>query len=205
MPRSGIFQTDAISRILPSSLLLLFAQPQVSFLEIYQERIKDLLSPLHPGLQQVDNANHDDSPQCTTPDGESDIDQHPVAVSKIPKPIIGAKCPASPMKSPHRTPPSPRTPVSPRSPKPSPRASPRKSPSTPQQRLKIREHPKLGPYVVGLTRRFVTSWQDMKDLLAEGQGNRTIGATDMNQQSSRSHTVFSMTITQVYSLLFESY
>ncbi|GJP31862.1 hypothetical protein CLOM_g15440 [Closterium sp. NIES-68] len=116
-----------------------------------------------------------------------------------------ASCPQPPKKAKHSTenappsPASPRTPASPRSPRSprSPSISPISSPNGGQEKLKIREHPKLGPYVVGLTRRFVTSWEEMKDALTEGQSNRTFGATDMNQKSSRSHTVFTMTITQV--------
>lgn len=63
--------------------------------------------------------------------------------------------------------------------------------------LKIREHPDKGPYVEGLTERHVSSWAEMAALLEEGSRNRTIAATDMNKLSSRSHTVFTLTVTQV--------
>lgn len=63
--------------------------------------------------------------------------------------------------------------------------------------LKIREHPDKGPYVEGLTERHVSSWAEMAQLLEEGSKNRTIAATDMNKVSSRSHTVFTLTLTQV--------
>jgi hypothetical protein len=63
--------------------------------------------------------------------------------------------------------------------------------------LKIREHPDKGPYVEGLTERHVSSWAEMAQLLEEGSKNRTIAATDMNKMSSRSHTVFTLTLTQV--------
>ncbi len=51
-----------------------------------------------------------------------------------------------------------------------------------------------GAYVAGLSERLVTSVADVKKLLAQGQASRQVGATAMNEQSSRSHTIFTLSI-----------
>ncbi|XP_076685082.1 kinesin-like protein KIF13A isoform X5 [Andrena cerasifolii] len=65
-----------------------------------------------------------------------------------------------------------------------------------KQSLKVREHNVLGPYVDGLSRLAVTSFQDIDNLMAEGNKSRTVAATNMNSESSRSHAVFSVILTQ---------
>ncbi|XP_019849545.1 PREDICTED: kinesin-like protein KIF13B [Amphimedon queenslandica] len=62
--------------------------------------------------------------------------------------------------------------------------------------LKVREHITLGPYVEGLSKLAVTSFKDISDLMVEGNKSRTVAATQMNAESSRSHAVFSMVLTQ---------
>ncbi|RZF41836.1 hypothetical protein LSTR_LSTR005298 [Laodelphax striatellus] len=62
--------------------------------------------------------------------------------------------------------------------------------------LKVREHNVLGPYVDGLSQLAVTSFQDIDELMAEGNKSRTVAATNMNSESSRSHAVFSILLTQ---------
>ncbi|XP_054013646.1 kinesin-like protein KIF13B isoform X8 [Hylaeus anthracinus] len=62
--------------------------------------------------------------------------------------------------------------------------------------LKVREHNVLGPYVDGLSQLAVTSFQDIDNLMAEGNKSRTVAATNMNSESSRSHAVFSVILTQ---------
>jgi hypothetical protein len=47
-------------------------------------------------------------------------------------------------------------------------------------------------YVAGLREDIVVSPEQVLDLLKEGEANRHIGATKMNEGSSRSHTVFRM-------------
>ena len=62
--------------------------------------------------------------------------------------------------------------------------------------LKVREHSTLGPYVEGLSKLAVTSFKDISDLMLEGNKSRTVAATQMNAESSRSHAVFSIVLTQ---------
>ncbi|XP_056646132.1 kinesin-like protein KIF13B isoform X4 [Diorhabda sublineata] len=69
-------------------------------------------------------------------------------------------------------------------------------PQTNKQSLKVREHNVLGPYVDGLSQLAVTSFQDIDNLMAEGNKSRTVAATNMNSESSRSHAVFTVILTQ---------
>ncbi|XP_065814022.1 kinesin-like protein KIF13A isoform X2 [Labrus bergylta] len=65
-----------------------------------------------------------------------------------------------------------------------------------RQSLKVREHKVLGPYVDGLSQLAVTSFEDIEVLMSEGNKSRTVAATNMNEESSRSHGVFSIIVTQ---------
>lgn len=65
-----------------------------------------------------------------------------------------------------------------------------------KQSLKVREHNVLGPYVDGLSQLAVTSFMDIDNLMTEGNKSRTVAATNMNAESSRSHAVFSIVLTQ---------
>ncbi|XP_076261045.1 kinesin heavy chain 73 isoform X3 [Rhynchophorus ferrugineus] len=69
-------------------------------------------------------------------------------------------------------------------------------PQTNRQSLKVREHNVLGPYVDGLSQLAVTSFMDIDNLMAEGNKSRTVAATNMNSESSRSHAVFTVILTQ---------
>ncbi|XP_049881981.1 kinesin-like protein KIF13B isoform X2 [Pectinophora gossypiella] len=62
--------------------------------------------------------------------------------------------------------------------------------------LRVREHAVLGPYVDGLSQLAVTSFNDIDNLMTEGNKSRTVAATNMNSESSRSHAVFSVVLTQ---------
>ncbi|XP_046143920.1 kinesin-like protein unc-104 isoform X12 [Osmia bicornis bicornis] len=62
--------------------------------------------------------------------------------------------------------------------------------------LRVREHPLLGPYVEDLSKLAVMSYQDIHDLIDEGNKARTVAATNMNETSSRSHAVFTIFFTQ---------
>ncbi|XP_066140161.1 kinesin-like protein unc-104 isoform X2 [Euwallacea fornicatus] len=62
--------------------------------------------------------------------------------------------------------------------------------------LKVREHPLLGPYVEDLSKLAVTSYEDIHELIDEGNKARTVAATNMNETSSRSHAVFTIFFTQ---------
>uniref|UniRef100_A0A669BGZ5 Kinesin family member 13A n=1 Tax=Oreochromis niloticus TaxID=8128 RepID=A0A669BGZ5_ORENI len=59
-----------------------------------------------------------------------------------------------------------------------------------RQSLKVREHKVFGPYVDGLSQLAVTSFEDIEVLMSEGNKSRTVAATNMNEESSRSHAVF---------------
>ncbi|XP_068426812.1 kinesin-like protein KIF13A isoform X7 [Clinocottus analis] len=65
-----------------------------------------------------------------------------------------------------------------------------------RQSLKVREHKVLGPYVDGLSQLAVTNFEDIEVLMSEGNKSRTVAATNMNEESSRSHGVFSIIVTQ---------
>ncbi|CAM6093411.1 unnamed protein product [Calypogeia fissa] len=65
-----------------------------------------------------------------------------------------------------------------------------------QNFLKIREHPITGPFVEGLLWKDVCTWYDMETLMKQGSTIRTTAATDMNEQSSRSHAIFSIRLTK---------
>ncbi|KAF7664331.1 hypothetical protein LDENG_00180450 [Lucifuga dentata] len=61
--------------------------------------------------------------------------------------------------------------------------------------LRVREHKVLGPYVDGLSRLAVASCKDIESLMSEGNKSRTVAATNMNEESSRSHAVFNIILT----------
>lgn len=62
--------------------------------------------------------------------------------------------------------------------------------------LKVREHPSTGPYVEDLAKLVVRSFPEIENLMDEGNKARTVAATNMNETSSRSHAVFTLTLTQ---------
>uniref|UniRef100_A0AAQ4PUS4 Kinesin family member 13Ba n=1 Tax=Gasterosteus aculeatus aculeatus TaxID=481459 RepID=A0AAQ4PUS4_GASAC len=64
-----------------------------------------------------------------------------------------------------------------------------------RQTLKVREHKVLGPYVDGLSRLAVACYKDIESLMSEGNKSRTVAATNMNEESSRSHGVFNIILT----------
>ena len=62
--------------------------------------------------------------------------------------------------------------------------------------LKVREHPSTGPYVEDLSKLAVRSFNEIENLMDEGNKARTVAATNMNETSSRSHSVFTLLLTQ---------
>ncbi|KAL4736816.1 hypothetical protein BDV11DRAFT_210951 [Aspergillus similis] len=62
--------------------------------------------------------------------------------------------------------------------------------------LKVREHPSTGPYVEDLAKLAVRSFEEIENLMDEGNKARTVAATNMNETSSRSHAVFTLMLTQ---------
>ncbi|KAM3605858.1 uncharacterized protein V6R79_006128 [Siganus canaliculatus] len=62
--------------------------------------------------------------------------------------------------------------------------------------LKVREHPLEGPYVENLTKHLVHNHNDMEELIALGNASRATASTGMNNSSSRSHAIFTISFTQ---------
>ncbi|CAD7928153.1 unnamed protein product [Amoebophrya sp. A120] len=60
--------------------------------------------------------------------------------------------------------------------------------------LKIKERPDKGVYIDGATESYVQSENEIFDALSQAQYNRTVGATNMNAVSSRSHMIFQLTV-----------
>lgn len=66
-------------------------------------------------------------------------------------------------------------------------------PSNADHHLKVREHPKDGPYVENLSKHLVMDYGEIKSLMERGNAVRTTAATNMNDTSSRSHAIFTVT------------
>ncbi|XP_068582639.1 kinesin-like protein KIF16B isoform X4 [Cebidichthys violaceus] len=68
--------------------------------------------------------------------------------------------------------------------------------STQTYNLRVREHPKDGPYVEDLSKHLVQNYSDVEELMEAGNINRTTASTGMNDVSSRSHAIFTLNFTQ---------
>uniref|UniRef100_A0A667XKF9 Kinesin-like protein n=1 Tax=Myripristis murdjan TaxID=586833 RepID=A0A667XKF9_9TELE len=62
--------------------------------------------------------------------------------------------------------------------------------------LSVHEDKNRVPYVKGCTERFVTSPEEVMDVIDEGKANRHVAVTNMNEHSSRSHSIFLINIKQ---------
>ncbi|KAG6618742.1 kinesin-like protein [Phytophthora cinnamomi] len=62
--------------------------------------------------------------------------------------------------------------------------------------LEIKEHSVLGIYVKDLQERVVETREEIVELMALGAQSRTVGYTQMNAESSRSHSIFTIKIHQ---------
>jgi ankyrin repeat protein len=62
--------------------------------------------------------------------------------------------------------------------------------------LKVREHKVLGPYVEGLRSFATEDFNAIEALIGEGLKSRVTASTAMNDESSRSHAVFNITLTE---------
>ncbi|KAJ2732851.1 hypothetical protein IW152_003507 [Coemansia sp. BCRC 34962] len=69
------------------------------------------------------------------------------------------------------------------------------NPGSSGKSLRVREHPALGPYVEDLTMAAVSSYEEIFEHMSQGNKARTVAATNMNEASSRSHAVFTITLT----------
>ena len=62
--------------------------------------------------------------------------------------------------------------------------------------LRIREEKGKGIWLEDVTEAYAASPSELYDLLAEGNANRAVGATKMNADSSRSHSVVILSLTK---------
>ncbi|XP_063722284.1 kinesin-like protein KIF16B, partial [Symsagittifera roscoffensis] len=65
-----------------------------------------------------------------------------------------------------------------------------------KQALRVREHPKEGVIVEGLSRHIVNDYDAVEDFLRKGNKVRVSGATHVHEQSSRSHAIFTVHFVQ---------
>lgn len=62
------------------------------------------------------------------------------------------------------------------------------------QQLEVKERPDVGVYVKDLSAFVVNNADDMDRIMTLGNKNRSVGATNMNLHSSRSHAIFTVTV-----------
>jgi len=65
---------------------------------------------------------------------------------------------------------------------------------TPKAKLELKDHPDGGVFVKDLSNLIVKSVSDLKQVMEVGQRNRSVASTLMNNESSRSHSIFTITI-----------
>lgn len=63
-----------------------------------------------------------------------------------------------------------------------------------QKQLEIKERPDKGVYVKDITTVTVTGADNMLKMMELGSANRHVGSTNMNELSSRSHAIFTVTV-----------
>ncbi|KJH48031.1 kinesin motor domain protein [Dictyocaulus viviparus] len=61
-------------------------------------------------------------------------------------------------------------------------------------KLELKEKPDIGVYVKDLTTFVTKSVEEIQRVMAVGNANRSVGRTNMNEHSSRSHAIFIITI-----------
>ncbi|KXZ50597.1 hypothetical protein GPECTOR_15g280 [Gonium pectorale] len=62
------------------------------------------------------------------------------------------------------------------------------------KKMELKESPDRGVYVKDLSQFVCKNYEEMNKVLKAGKDNRQVGATLMNQDSSRSHSIFTITI-----------
>lgn len=72
----------------------------------------------------------------------------------------------------------------------------KKGPIKRRRGLRVREHPSKGFYAEGLKYQLVNSKKEILAKIDEGTINRSIAATNMNETSSRAHTIVIISLTQ---------
>uniref|UniRef100_A0A8C9PUZ4 Kinesin family member 17 n=1 Tax=Spermophilus dauricus TaxID=99837 RepID=A0A8C9PUZ4_SPEDA len=68
-----------------------------------------------------------------------------------------------------------------------------------KQKLELKEHPEKGVYVKGLSLHTVHSVAQCERIMETGWKNRSVGYTLMNKDSSRSHSIFTISI-EIYAV-----
>uniref|UniRef100_A0A182N6T9 Kinesin motor domain-containing protein n=1 Tax=Anopheles dirus TaxID=7168 RepID=A0A182N6T9_9DIPT len=69
-------------------------------------------------------------------------------------------------------------------------------PSSAGHGLRVREHRTLGPYVESLSQHPVSDYAEIQNCMIQGNIQRTTASTNMNDTSSRSHAIFTITFVQ---------
>uniref|UniRef100_A0A8D2KUL6 Kinesin-like protein n=1 Tax=Varanus komodoensis TaxID=61221 RepID=A0A8D2KUL6_VARKO len=69
-------------------------------------------------------------------------------------------------------------------------------PTVTKTNLSVHEDKNRVPFVKGCTERFVSSPEEILDVIDEGKSNRHVAVTNMNEHSSRSHSIFLINIKQ---------
>ena len=64
--------------------------------------------------------------------------------------------------------------------------------------LNLREDPKHGVFVDGLTQEIVSNFREALSVFSKGETLRTTAETKFNERSSRSHAIFSIIIVHNY-------
>lgn len=62
--------------------------------------------------------------------------------------------------------------------------------------LSVHEDKNRVPFVKGATERFVSSPEEVFEVIEDGKSNRHVAVTNMNEHSSRSHSVFLINVKQ---------
>lgn len=64
----------------------------------------------------------------------------------------------------------------------------------PKSKLDLKEDPESGVFVKGLSYFAIKGVDEIRDVMNAGQRNRSVRATNMNDVSSRSHSLFQITV-----------
>jgi len=64
----------------------------------------------------------------------------------------------------------------------------------PKQKLELKDHPDGGVFVKDLSNLIVKGVEDLNQVMELGQKNRSVASTFMNSESSRSHSIFTITV-----------
>ncbi len=60
--------------------------------------------------------------------------------------------------------------------------------------LKVHEDKNKGVYLGDLTEQYISQEREVYDIMKQGNSNRSIASTLMNSESSRSHSIFILTV-----------